>query len=176
MQINKSSLDIVFKNLMLENPALKEQKVARFLPILGFVLELSFEIIGIFIVYFIANALAPYIVGENYNNNVLYSILLIPIINSLKKFPEITKSVFVQIAISDEYIVCKRGFFRKFIDKLYVEHIDNIELRTTIWGEWFNYGKIDLYSFGGKISLPFLKNPCIVYSTLRKKIMKNKIK
>ena len=84
--------------------------------------------------------------------------------------PEIFKSVFVRIAVCDDYIICKRGYFRKFIDNLYVKHIDNIELRTTLWGEWFNYGSICLYSFGGKINLPFLKNPCVVYTILKNKM------
>jgi len=168
---NKSSIDLTFVNLMIENKNLSEQNVAKFLPILGFVLELIFEICGILLVYYIINFLAPIVVGENYNNNFLYSMLLLPVISSLKKLPEIFKSVFVRIAISDDFIICKRGYFRKFIDKLYIKHIDNIEIRTTIWGEWFNYGTIDLYSYGGKISLPFLKNPCDVYFSIRNKIV-----
>ena len=173
-QINRCSLDITFNETMRDDKNLKEMEVARFLPVIGFVLELLIEIAGIFIVYYIIHLFAPLIVGNGYNNNFLYSMLLIPIITSLKKFPEIFKSVFVRISISDEYIICKRGYFRKFIDKLYIEHIDNIELRTTIWGEWFNYGGIYLYSFGGKINLPFLKNPCVVYEFLKKKMTKRK--
>lgn len=94
--------------------------------------------------------------------------LLIPIVYSLKKLPEIFKSLFVRIAICDEFIICKRGYFRKFVDKLYVKYIDNIELRTTLWGEWFNYGVIDLFSFGGKIRLPFVKNCAELFFELEK--------
>ena len=163
-----SHIDKSFDKVMLENKDLKELEVARFLPIIGFVLELIIEIIGIFIVYFVLKLLAPFIAGADFNNNYLYSMLLIPIVYSLKKMPEIFKSVFVRIAISDKFIICKRGYFRRFVDKLYVEHIDNVEMRTTIWGEWFNYGTIDLYSFGGKISLPFLKNCCDLFFELEK--------
>ena len=162
-----SHIDKSFDKIMLENSNLRELEVARFLPIIGFVLELIFEIASIFIVYFMLKLLAPLIAGGNFNNNYLYSMLLIPIVCSLKKLPEIFKSVFVRIAISDEFIVCKRGYFRRFVDKLYVQHIDNVEMRTTIWGEWFNYGSIDLYSFGGKISLPFVRNCCDLFFELK---------
>ncbi len=166
-------IDKIFDNLIKNNLNLREQKVARFLPVIGFTIELILEILGIFLVYFMVNKLAPIIVGENFNNNFLYSMVFIPIVCALKNLPDITKSIFVRIAISDEYIICKRGYFRKFIDELYVKHIDNIEVRTTIWGEWFNYGNISLYSFGGKINIPFLKNPYSVYMSLKKK-MKNR--
>ena len=167
-------LDKIFNNLLKRNTNLKEQKVARFLPIIGFMIELALEIMGIFIVYYMVNLLAPYIVGKNFNSNFLYSMVFLPIVASLKQLPDTFKSVFVKIAISDEYIICKRGYFRKFIDKLYVKHIDNIEVRTTIWGEFFDYGNITLYSFGGKINLPFLKSPYKTYLLLKNKIHKNR--
>lgn len=173
-KVNNSSLNIAFEQMLEENSNLKEMEVARFLPVIGFILELIIEITGVFIVYYMMKFLAPFIVGESVNNNYLYSMLLIPIIYSLKKFPDVFKSLFVRVAISEEFVVCKRGFFRKFIDKLYVSCIDNVEIRTTIWGEWLNYGVIDLYSFGGKIRLPFVKSPCIVYFELKDKMEKCK--
>lgn len=173
-KVNNSSLNIAFEQMLNENSNLKEMEVARFLPVIGFILELIIEIAGVFIVYYMMKFLAPFIVGESVNNNYLYSMLLIPIIYSLKKFPDVFKSLFVRVAISEEFVVCKRGFFRKFIDKLYVSCIDNVEIRTTIWGEWLNYGVIDLYSFGGKIRLPFVKNPCVVYFELKDKMEKCK--
>lgn len=168
--IGSRCIDMIFDNLVRNNPSLKEQKVARFLPIIGFTIELILEILGIFLVYFLVDKLAPIIVGKNFNNNFLYSMVFLPVIGALKHLPDIAKSIFVRIAISDEYIICKRGYFRKFIDELYVKHIDNIEVRTTIWGEWFNYGNITLYSFGGKITIPFLKNPYSVYILLKRKM------
>lgn len=171
--LGNGCIDKIFDNLLKSNPDLKEQKVARFLPVFGFTIELILEVLGIFVVYYIINKLAPMFVGQNFNNNFLYSMVFIPIISALKNLPDIAKSLFVRIAISDEYIICKRGYFRKFIDELYVKHIDNIEVRTTIWGEWFNYGNISLYSFGGKINIPFLKNPYNIYMLLKRK-MKNR--
>lgn len=173
LRIN-SCIDKSFDKIMAENNELDELKIARFLPIIGFVLELIIEIAGIFIVYFVLKLLAPFVAGGDFNNNYLYSMLLIPIVYSLKKMPEIFKSVFVRIAISKEFIICKRGYFRRFVDKLYVAHIDNVEMRTTIWGEWFNYGTIDLYSFGGKISLPFVKNCCDLFFDLEKMIAESR--
>jgi len=170
--VGNRCIDRIFDNLVKNNSNLKEQKVARFLPVIGFTIELILEILGIFLVYFMVNRLAPIFVGGNFNNNFLYSMVFIPIVSTLKNLPDIAKSLFVRIAISDEYIVCKRGYFRKFIDELYVKHIDNIEVRTTIWGEWFNYGNISLYSFGGKINIPFLKNPYNVYLSLKEQMRK----
>lgn len=171
--IKGGCINKIFTDLLLKNENLKEQDVARYIPILGFMIEIILEIIGIFVVYHIINHLAPYIVGKNFNNNFLYSLVFFPIVTTLKKLPDTMKSVFVKIAISDEFVICQRGYFRKFIDKLYIKHIDNIEVRATIWGEWFNYGTITLYSFGGHISLPFIKNPYSVYSNLKNK-MKNR--
>lgn len=168
--INKGCIDKIFNDLLLKNNNLKEQNVARFIPIIGFMIEIILEIIGIFVVYYIINHLAPYIAGKNFNNNFLYSLVFFPIVTTLKKLPDTMKSVFVRIAISDEFVICKRGYFRRFIDKLYIKHIDNIEVRATIWGEWFNYGTITLYSFGGHISLPFIKNPYSVYTILKSKM------
>lgn len=169
---NDKCINKIFDDLIKKNTNLKEQKVARFLPVIGFTIELMLEIAGIFLVYYIVNLLAPLVVGTNFNNNFLYSMVFLPVVASLKKLPDLAKSLFVRIAISEDYIICKRGYFRKFIDELYVKHIDNIEVRTTIWGEWFNYGNITLYSFGGKITLPFLKNPYKVYIALKNKMSK----
>ena len=168
-------VDRVFDSLV-EKKGLREHKVARFLPVFGFSIEILLEILGIVLVYYIMSKLAPVIVGDNYNNNLLYSLVFIPIISTLKRLPDITKSLFVRIALSGDYIVCKRGFFQKFVDELYVRHIDNIEIRTTLWGEWFNYGNISLYSFGGKINLPFLKDPDRIYVILKHKIERRKKK
>ena len=172
----RSSINRTFSEIMQENKTLKELKIARFLPVFGFFLELIFEIIGIFIVYYMLKFLAPIFAGGNFNSNYLYSMLLIPIVYSLKKLPDVFKSLFVRVAICDDFIICKRGYFRKFIDKLYVKHIDNVELRTTLWGEWFNYGTLDLYSFGGKIRLPFVKNCCELFFELEKISKNHKIR
>ncbi len=169
----RSCINSIFNKLLKQDAKLKELKVSRYLPVLGFILELIVEIGGIFTVYLVIEQLAPIFVGKSFNNNFLYSMVFLPTVTSLKKLPETTKSLFVRVAISDEYIICKRGYFRKFIDKLYIKHIDNIEVRTTLWGEWFNYGTITLYSFGGSITLPFLKNPHKVYIKI-KRLMKER--
>ncbi len=170
--LGNGCIDRIFDGLLKSNPDLKEQRVARFLPVLGFVIELVLEILGIFFVYFVVDRFAPFFVGEGFNNNFLYSMVFIPVVGVLRNLPDVAKSLFVRIAVSDEYIVCKRGYFRKFIDELYVKHVDNIEVRTTIWGEWFNYGNITLCSFGGKINIPFLKNPYVVYVSLKRRMKK----
>lgn len=172
MKIKKGCIDKIFENQVKRNSQLKEQEVARFFPIIGFSIELGFELIGIFLLYFLINQLAYVVVGKNFNNDFLYALVFLPIISIVREIPSIAQSIFVRIAVCDEYIICKTGFVRKFIDKLYLKNVDNIEIHTTIWGEWFNYGAITLYSFGGNIHLPFLKNPYKMYAMLKRKIHK----
>ena len=172
MKFKKGCVDKIFENQIKRNKSLKEQEIARYFPMVGFTIEIILELLGIFLIYFVINQLAYVIVGKDFNNDFLYALVFLPIISVVQDIPRIAQSIFVRVAVCDDYIICKTGFIRKFIDKLYLKNVDNIEIHTTIWGEWFNYGAITLYSFGGSIHLPFLKNPYKVYAVLKRKIHK----
>lgn len=171
---NKISNEI-FNNILMKNSDIQEQEIARFAPCFGFAISIFLEIVGIYAIYWLISWSATKIVKDDFSNDFLYALIFLPIIDILKNFPNIFQSCFVRVGIGKTFIIRKIGVLNTNIDKLDVKNVDNIELDTNIFGELFNYGAITLYSIGGNIHLPFLKNPSRIYYELKQIIEQNKL-
>ena len=87
----------------------------------------------------------------------LNSLLILPLLYSLRNIKDAFDSLFVKAYIADNYITVRRGFFSTKYDKLYITEVNNIEYYRSLGGKICGYGELDFYAFGGMLSLPYLK-------------------
>lgn len=160
----------IFEDFLKKNQDLKEEEISKIAPIFESSLVMVLKLIGIWLLYIFIKLISP----EGFNQDFLYALVFLPLIAVLKDIVQVFDSFFVRVAISKENIICKKGYFYKNFDKLYIKDIDNIELDTSLIGEWKKYGTIQLYSFGGYINLPYLKNYKKIYQKIEKTIEENK--
>lgn len=168
--VKKNGIQNILNDSKTEDETVVAIDIARNAPIIEFIISIALNIVGIMIVYWLVILGANLIKIENFNQDFLYSLIFIPLIGILRAVTSVLDSLFVEIGIGDKLIICKEGFYNKRLDKLYVKHIDNVEVHTTIFSELFNYGHITLYSFGGNINLPFVKDYQNVYFMIKNKI------
>lgn len=168
--INKNRIQKILNDSKREDVTVEKINTAKNAPILEFIISILLNIVGIMIVYWLVILGAHLLKIENFNQDFLYSLIFLPMIGILRAVTSVLDSLFVEIGIGDKLIICKEGFYNKRLDKLYVKHIDNVEVNTTLFSEFFNYGHITLYSFGGNINLPFVKDYQNVYFLIKHKI------
>ncbi len=152
-----------------------KQWIEEFIKLLGelsglTILFLIFSYIGQFISQYsqlIEDKLSINL-GNEFNTSYLYSIFVIPVLFSLKKYINMFDSLFVKILFNDNSITIKRGFLYKHLDKLYIKDIDNIELYKSLFGKIFGYSNITFYSHGGLVSLSYIKNTNSNYDKVSK--------
>ncbi len=92
------------------------------------------------------------------HSEYLNSLLILPLLYSLRNIKDAFDSLFVKAYIADNYITVRRGFFSTKYDKLYITEVNNIEYYRSLGGKICGYGELDFYAFGGMLSLPYLKD------------------
>ena len=93
-----------------------------------------------------------------FNSDVLFSVFVLPLLYSLKDVKNCFSSLFVKVWKEDSALTVRRGFFTNKYDKLYFKDVNNVELYQSFGGKIFKYSTVDLYAFGGFLSLPYLKD------------------
>jgi hypothetical protein len=130
------------------------------------ILEIAIKITVIYVSYEIFIKLGEYFLGANDINNLAYSLLILPILYTLKNASKVIEPYTVTIEADNQKVTVTRGFNLKVEDTLEYKHIDNYELRTTFSGRFFNYGDVYLYSAGGLVEVPYIKDPKAFIETL----------
>jgi hypothetical protein len=121
-------------------------------------LELLFKLLGIYIVYFAINWLGTDLVGSDFRQDTLLSLLLLPAIYVLRDLLIIFEPFFVVIKKSTTQVTVKSGITPRVIDTLNLASVDNIEIVKTPLGYCFNYASIRLYGLGGTVDMPYVRN------------------
>jgi hypothetical protein len=121
-------------------------------------LELLFKLLGIYIVYFAINWLGTDLVGSDFRQDTLLSLLLLPAIYVLRDLLIIFEPFFVVIKKSTTQVTVKSGITPRVIDTLNLASVDNIEIVKTPLGYCFNYASIRLYGLGGSVDMPYVRN------------------
>lgn len=166
--------DKIFERILSSGQNMQEILIAKKAPIFEYLIVIIFELFGVFLVFWIVSLLSAVFVGQDFKKDFLYALVFIPVIGVLQNWHNAFSCIFVRVAIGSDIIVCKEGFFHKKIDKLYTDNIDNVEFNTSFWGELFDYGSITIYSFGGNVHLPYIKNPTKIYEDLKAKVKERK--
>jgi hypothetical protein len=122
------------------------------------ILELFFKLLGIYIVYFAINWLGKDLVGSDFRQDTLLSLLLLPAIYVLRDLLIIFEPFFVVIKKSTTQVTVKSGITPRVIDTLNLASVDNIEIVKTPLGYCFNYASIRLYGLGGSVDMPYVRN------------------
>ena len=98
-----------------------------------------------------------FFIQGGFNSDILYSVLVLPLLYSLKDAKACFESVFIKVWKGPGYITVKRGLLNIGYDKLYIDEINNIELTRSFCGKFGHYCSIDLYAMGGFLRIPYLK-------------------
>jgi len=123
------------------------------------------KILGVFLTAWIVNILG-HIFINNFDSSFLFGVLVIPLLATLKEFPEVFSVIFVKVGLSTKSIVVKTGFHFEGLDKFDLDTIENIEIITTPLGNKLGYGTLDIYSYGSSIRVPFINEPYKTKNTI----------
>ena len=137
-----------------------------------------FSVLKLIFLYYLINYIGKS-KFENFNSEILYSIFVIPLFLSLRRYFGMFDSCFVSVKMEETCITLKRGFLYTKYDKLYLKDINNIELYRSFCGKIFGYSRMDLYAMGGYIQLPYIKNTKNNFKLIQKimrKIQENQIR
>lgn len=137
-----------------------------------------FAVLKLVLLYYLINYLGK-LNFENFNSEMLYSIFVIPLFLSLRRYLGMFESCFVSVKMEETCITLKRGFLYTKYDKLYLKDINNIELYRSFCGKIFGYSHMDLYAMGGYVQLPYIKNTKNNFKLIQKimkKIQENQIR
>lgn len=125
--------------------------------------KICLKILLLLILFCILNIIGEKLAQNNFfiqggfNSDILYSVLVLPLLYSLKDAKDCFESVFIKVWKGPGYITVKRGFLNIGYDKLYIDEINNIELTRSFCGKFGHYCSIDLYAMGGFLRIPYLK-------------------
>lgn len=142
---------------------MKVYKSETHLRVIEAMLEILIKIVAIYLSYEVFSKLGDQIWGAN---DLAYSLLILPILYTLKDAGKIIEPYTVKIEADDQKVTVTRGLNLKVEDTLEYKNIDNYELRTTFLGRFKNYGDFYLYSAGGLVEIPYIKNPKEFIKTL----------
>ena len=152
-----SDMDELFKEE--KGIELKIEKKQYFEEIGKICLKVLLLLILFYILNIIGEKLAQnnFLIQGGFNSDILYSVLVLPLLYSLKDAKDCLESVFIKVWKGPGYITVKRGFLNIRYDKLYIDEINNIELTRSFCGKFGHYCSIDLYAMGGFLRIPYLK-------------------
>ena len=131
-------------------------KTARLTRCFEAFLEIVFRLLGITLVYLVLNHSFIYLDLVNSENEMMLSLLILPILYILKESYKIIEPLTVTVRFSDDQISVSRGFLVKVIDTLEFKTVDNIETIETVVGKVCGYATIKLYAPGGGVEIPHL--------------------
>ncbi|WP_019025651.1 PH domain-containing protein [Colwellia piezophila] len=122
-------------------------------------LEIIFKIVGVYISYLLFNLLGEFFLGDKYQSETVYSLLLLPTLYVLKGAHIIIPPYFVVVKISENEVQSRTGIFTHRLDKLQLKIVENIEIISTLLARVFNYSTILLCGHGSWIRLPYVVHP-----------------
>jgi membrane protein YdbS with pleckstrin-like domain len=140
---------------ILMNQTIETNKLARAIEAM---LEIIARILGLTIVYWLFELIGTRVIGDTFAPSMLLSLVVLPAIYVLKDAYKICEPFTVSVTKTDSDISVKMGCFTQKIDRLLIKNIDNIELTRTPLGRLCGYKTLYLYSAGGYLALPFLKD------------------
>ncbi len=136
--------------------SLPTAKISRSIEAL---LEIVVKLFGIYIVYLAFNTLGQSLFADDFRQDTLLSLLLLPALYVLRESLIIIEPFFAVVSVSKDRITVKSGVTPRISDTLNLESVDNIEVVRTPIGFLCDYGSINLYGIGGTVEIPFVKNP-----------------
>lgn len=122
-------------------------------------LEIVVRILGLILVFCIFKAIGKYFV-EDFSEDILLSVVILPSIYVLKDIFTVIEPYTVRVKSDDLYFEVQRGFATQKKDRLLLRNIDNVEVTRTLLGRHFQFCTINLYSAGGFLQIPFVKDGC----------------
>lgn len=122
-------------------------------------LEIIFKIVGVYLSYLLFNLIGEFSLGNKYQSETVYSLLLLPTLYVLKGAHIIVSPYFVVVKISENEVQSRTGIFTHRLDKLQLKTVENIEIVSTFLGRVFNYSTIYLYAHGSWVRLPYVIHP-----------------
>ena len=137
-------------------PTIKIAKFWRSIEAFG---EICTRILGLGLVYLIFSFIGQELIGEQFKNDVLLSLVVLPAIYVLKDSHKILEAVFINVIAKDNSITVFSGILTKREDKLGFKSVENVEQVTTFLGRIFGYSTIHLYAYGSWVRIPFIKDP-----------------
>lgn len=146
-----------------------EIKTSKWTAMLDVLIYEIFVVIGTIIVFYIIKYCGKKYY-DDFNDQFLYSLLLLPIIDILKNL--IKKIIYpftVKAEIDGKYIIVESGFYNKFIDKMEIKNIENQEYNTSLIGKKRGYETIIIRNYGSFIEIPYVINHKEVSSIIESK-------
>jgi len=134
-------------------------KVCKILGCIDMTIDYIIRIFGIFIVFYILNFLGKNIF-DLFPSEYLFSLVIIPIIDIIKYYPtDFAIRVSSKIFLHEDFIESTFGINNILVDKLFLNNIENIERRKTIFSSIFGYETIRVSGIGNHVDLICVKNP-----------------
>jgi hypothetical protein len=123
-------------------------------------LEIFIKLGGLYLVYLFGS----YVMGSEDAENTLFSILILPALLILKDGYIILLPFTIKTYITDNDVIVKSGLLTRTTDKLNIKTLENIELVKSPMARipspfWKGYGTLNLYAYGGTVTMPYLKEP-----------------
>lgn len=134
--------------------------------------EIIARIVGLIIVYAIFEFIGKKLIGDDFQKDILLSLVVLPAIYVLKDSYKILEAFFVKIEAADNSVTVTAGILTVRKDQLGFKSVENIEQVTTIIGRIVGYSTIYLYAYGSWVKIPFVKNADALKDWLDKRITK----
>lgn len=129
-------------------------------------LEIAAKLFGVYLVYRIFNFIGHKVLGDEFSQDTLLSLLLLPTLYVLTELPSILEPFVVVVKKSENRVSVTSGIVPRIADTLDLESVDNIEIIKTPFGFVFNYASIRLFGLGGSVEMPFVKDAEQVSKTI----------
>lgn len=152
--------------------------VAKFLPFIEAVVEITSKLIGLYVVFFAFNYAGENFLDESFDtetfSETLFSLVILPALYILKDAYIVFDPFFISAGLSGDNVKVEIGILTKRKDNFNLANIENVELVTTYLGRRFGYGTLNLYAFGSMVEVPNIKDVVIVQKEVEEKV--NKLK
>jgi len=156
------------ESITLTEPSLKEGCVAtdgyreistsKVIRSIEAAVEIIARLLVIIATYQLFKQLGTVFFGEQYNNDMLYSIVILPTLYIFQGAHIVLAPYFVKVNICEDNIKARTGILTYRHDQLGFKTVENIELVSTLGGRVFGYTTIFLYAYGSWVRIPFVKD------------------
>ena len=147
-------------------------KVCRWWRSLEAFLEIIARIFGLIIVYLVFQYIGIKLVGDDFQTDILLSLVVLPSIYVLKDSHRILEAFFVTIEPAKGSITVNSGILTQRRDKLGFDSVENVERVRSIVGRWKGYSTYYLYAYGSWVRVPFVRDSLELEHWLESRITK----
>lgn len=142
---------------------LNQHKTCKILPTFELLFEVAIKVAFIIYSYKLFIIVISYLklIESSINTESLdlgFSFLIIPILYTLRDLDKIIMPFTVKVESCHEKVTVTYGLHPRVKDTLEYRNIENYEIRTTLLGSKFDYATVRLYSAGGLVEAPYIKN------------------